>query len=54
VAQLTFVLFVFLLNEYMQGGSTPQIPIQNITDLIIRASQEQQLAQMEITYLPWM
>ncbi|ELU45462.1 Histone acetyltransferase SAGA, TRRAP/TRA1 component, PI-3 kinase superfamily TRA1 [Rhizoctonia solani AG-1 IA] len=35
------------------GASTPQVPIQNITDLIIRASQEQQLAQMEITYLPW-
>ncbi|KEP49326.1 histone acetyltransferase SAGA, TRRAP/TRA1 component, pi-3 kinase superfamily TRA1 protein [Rhizoctonia solani 123E] len=34
------------------SGSAPQVPIQNITDLIIRASQEQQLAQMEITYLP--
>ncbi|KAG8711225.1 hypothetical protein FRC08_016173 [Ceratobasidium sp. 394] len=36
------------------NGSSAQVPIQNITDLIVRASQEQQLAQMEITYLPWM
>ncbi|QRW02146.1 phosphatidylinositol 3- and 4-kinase [Ceratobasidium sp. AG-Ba] len=36
------------------NASSTQVPNQNITDLIVRATQEQMLAQMEVTFQAWM